>query len=169
MSKYPTERIKGPDTTPILGIPLLTEEQKANLFERDDRGITPVLGITRYPTFEDWMERDNPFGTSGVGCKGNFTVRFLPGPIGQYMREAQHFQRFALLYPGKTEELIDLSVRLFGPERQHPVVVNEDEERMYWDAYEKLADLVDANDDPLIIANGWDIPHGMAVSTVLTG
>jgi hypothetical protein len=162
------ERIKNPNKTPKLQVPFLTEEQKTALFEREDHGITPVEGIPRYPAFDDWMGRGNHFGGVGVNGKNNFSLRFLPN---QYLREAQHFQRFILLYPELVEELETITETHYGVNRtgKPGEGVTEEEEYKYWEAYEKLAVLVDADDDPMVIANDLPLPRGMVIPDVLTG
>ena len=147
-----------PDHTPIMGLPRLTVEQKQALHERPDHGITPVEGIKRFPTYQDWLNYGGLVGTD------NFHMLFVPGVSG-FRRKTQHVQRFTELYPEQTVRLMRIEVRRDDSDFKTPI--SEAEEKDYYDAYEKMADLVDANDDPRIIANGQELPFGQVVFNVL--
>jgi hypothetical protein len=89
-------------------------------------------------------------------------------------RECQHFQRFAILYPEQLQQLMETTDKLFGSTEARQSIaehgIDESIERDYWEAYVKLSDLVDVNDDPKVLTNGGqDIPYGEANPAILSG
>lgn len=151
-----------PATTEFLGISILTDQQKRDLFEMPNHGVTPVMGLRRYPEFSDWMKTNGAFG------KNNYWMRFSSIVFGRYHQEMPWMQRFVALYPDQFERLqgfVD-SHALAVQERRAPPV-GEEQERDLWDAYEKLAQLVDVNDP--YIDNKEGLPPGQAIPNLLTG
>lgn len=148
-----------------LNKPALTEKQKQELFEREDHGVTPVTGITRFPTFEDWMKTGGVLGPN----KNNYFSKFGDEPIVAGISQAsQHFQRFILLYPERFKKLHDFTVGFERRSLDDPALT-EDLEKDYWTAYEELADLVDVNDHPPTITADHEMPRGQAHPSLLTG
>lgn len=148
-----------PNVTPVLGIPLLTEQDKQSLIEDTDHGITPPSGVRRYSTFERWQETGTAFQ------KNNYVLHFMSGFTGDLKRELPWIQRFAFLYPDLLQQLEEITEPKI--KQEGIPVVTEDEERLYWEAYEKIADLIDVNDP--YITNDQDLPEGQAFPGVLTG
>lgn len=135
----------------ITSSPLLSDDEKRLLLEAPDKGIEPAQGIKRYQTFEDWQKN------GGVRGNNNFRPHFSSGFYGDIQREMPWMQRFMFLYPDMYQLLNEITdTNLYR---------TEEEERLYWEAYEKIADLVDARDP--YITNGKDLPEGQADPDIL--
>ncbi|MBI3624244.1 hypothetical protein HY218_01280 [Candidatus Saccharibacteria bacterium] len=125
------------EVSPNLGVPLLTDEQKRALLEQEDRGLTPAP-MHRYKDFEDWLAQG--------GTNKSLWMWFYSGGIGHYP-ETQCRQRFDVLYPELATELTSavLEWKKFIKPQESANYIRPLEPK-FFDAYNKLADLVDIND-----------------------
>lgn len=151
------------DTTHLLKIPVLNDEGKRRLVEEADRGITPVSGLRRYVTFEDWQ------GSGGVFGKNNFWMHFKSNSFMLPFHEMSYMQRFVYLHPDFYDQLEKMTDEWSDGISQGIDLPSftEEQERLYWDAYEKIANLVSADD--AYVTNGMDLPQGEAYPALLFG
>ena len=154
---------KKPDVTPLLRVPILTDEEKERLVNDPNRGVISVTGLRRYPTFEDWQESGGLFG------KNNFWMHFKSDSFMTGFPEMRWMQRFVHLYPDKYDDLEKMTDEWYNEYTQAKVLPSftEEQEKLYWEAYENMASLVSA-DDPYV-TNGQDLPQGEAYPALLFG
>lgn len=154
---------KSPDVTRLLGIPVLTDEEKQRLVEETDHGVVPASGLHRFTTFEDWQQ------TGGLLRKNNFWMHFKSDSFMLPFHEMSYMQRFVFLHPDLYEQLEIMTDEWAGDISQGKGMpsFSVEQEHLYWDAYEKIASLVGA-DDPYI-TNGQDLPPGQAYPALLFG
>jgi hypothetical protein len=125
--------------TAFLGIPVLTDEQKKALTERDDHGVTPA-NVRRYPSYEEWHRSQHSnynqgfFQSMPEGEEEDFSI-FTPA------RELLAFQRLVVLHPDLVAELRQRINAKEGPS------VDEETNRILWQSYELMAVLTDINDE----------------------
>lgn len=144
-----SEKTKDPNKTPILQYPLLTEDEKAALLIEPNHGIHQAKEIKRFKDYDEWMSRG--------GASANFWMRFS-NILGGAHREPQWIQRFAILYTELDANLIN-AVAGFGPGTPFDSAT----EHNFYDAYNKLADLVDEGD----VGVNNDLPVGQVDPYIL--
>lgn len=125
------------------GIPVLTEQQKQALFEAPDHGITPVDSLVQFTDISQWLEH---------GANSNFWMYFRDGTMFDGRRARECFQRFEQLHPDLVEQLFGITEERRRPDGACHIFTEEDQE-IFFDAYNKMADLVDVNDSYLNDAN----------------
>jgi len=149
----PTSHNQAPDlpqeTTPIMGIPVLTESEKTALVERPDHGITPA-NLMHFKDYEDWENRRLRIGSQFLGY---FQGEDDGSPsIFNAYRELQCFQRLMVLQPDFVRMLRKRVSAL------SEAIPDEETNLLLMEAYEKMANLTDVNDQ---IPDGRDSEGGL--------
>lgn len=83
--------------------------------------------------------------------------------------EMSYMQRFVYLHPDFYDQLEKMTDEWSDGISQGIDLPSftEEQERLYWDAYEKIANLVSADD--AYVTNGMDLPQGEAYPALLFG
>ena len=124
------EAFPAESSTRILGIPLLNQTEIDNLVT-ENFGIVPAH-IVHFETYEDWVSRTSN-STWGLGF-------FLNGKMFDPYKELQCMQRYVILYPEEYEHLVEKVNELESGKPPESI------DKEIWQAYEKIASLVDVND-----------------------
>jgi hypothetical protein len=111
--------------------PPLSDEEKRDVLSREDHGVTDPVNLYKFKDLDEFKKHQN-----------NFYVHFAStnpkSMAGNLYKTERAFQRFEILYPDLTEELLGK----FSPTSG----ISEDQWQKLYDAYQKMSTLVDRKD-----------------------